>query len=157
MLQRREGERRHADCDSKARNWAHSRLHEESGVPSARAVELSGPDRVVSTNTVVCCTHSASHVTRQRSRASLQPPRAGTRQLATPSTPPIGASELRQPASKPPESALPLPPPPPPPAAAMAPRTRLQIEQGKLKLLQLPDGCLEKIVSLAAHGSWKER
>jgi len=39
----------------------------------------------------------------------------------------------------------------------MAPRTRLQIEQGKLKLLQLPDGCLEKIVSLAAHGSWKER
>ncbi|KAI7841526.1 hypothetical protein COHA_004697 [Chlorella ohadii] len=39
----------------------------------------------------------------------------------------------------------------------MAPRTRLQISQGKLKLLQLPDGCLEKIVSLAAHGSWKER
>lgn len=39
----------------------------------------------------------------------------------------------------------------------MAPRTRLQTEQGKLKLLQLPDGCLEKIVSLAAQGSWKER
>ena len=39
----------------------------------------------------------------------------------------------------------------------MAPRTRLQTEQGKLKLLQLPDGCLEKIVGLAAQGSWKER
>lgn len=42
-------------------------------------------------------------------------------------------------------------------ACRMAPRTRLQTEQGKLKLLQLPDGCLEKIVGLAAQGSWKER
>ena len=41
--------------------------------------------------------------------------------------------------------------------AGMAPRTRLQTEQRKLKLLQLPDGCLERIVALAAQGPWKER